>query len=194
VPARFGVLLGLVLSVLAGLGVARITRDRSGVVTALLAGLCITGSVLEGRIRPPELSSPGERSPAVYGWLARQERGPVLEFPLSHLRGRVGPQDPTYMYYSTQHWQPLVNGYSGFVPESYLALVEGLRGFPDATTAETLRVHQVRYLLVHERSYVTGDFARDVAVLRADPTLQWVGSFPWNDRTHTEVFVVRPHR
>lgn len=192
VPARFGMLLGLVLSVLSGMAVARVTRGQSRVIATLIVVICVVTVVAEGRIRPPELSSPGERAPAVYEWLALQDRGAVCEFPVSRLRGRIGPQDPTYMYYSTRHWQPLVNGYSGFTPPSYEALLDGLRGFPDAAAIATLRAHQVRYLLVHERFYVTGDFADDVAALRARSDLRWVGSFAWADRTHTDVFIVQP--
>lgn len=194
VPARFGMLLGLVLAVLSGYAVARLTRGRSRPIATLIVAACVIGSVGEGRIRPPELSSPGERAPSVYDWLARQDRGAVCEFPLRDLRGRVGPQDATYMYYSARHWQPLVNGYSGFTPPSYDALVDGLRGFPDGAAVATLQAHQVRYLLVHERYYVTGDFADDVAALRAHPDLQWVGTFTWADRTRTDAFTVTPRQ
>lgn len=192
VPARFGMLLGLVLSVLSGYAVARLTRSRSRATATLIVAACVMGSAVEGRIRPPEVSSPGERAPSVYDWLARQDRGAVCEFPVRDLRGRVGPQDPTYMYYSARHWQPLVNGYSGFTPPSYDALVDGLRGFPDAAAVATLQAHHVRYLLVHERYYVTGDFASDVAALQTRPGLQWIGSFTWADRTQTDVFLVAP--
>lgn len=190
VPARFGMLLGLVLSVLSGYGVARLTRGRSRAIATLVVAACVIGSVVEGRIRPPELSSPGERAPSVYDWLARQDRGAVCEFPVRDLRGRVGPQDSTYMYYSARHWQPLVNGYSGFTPPSYDALVDGLRGFPNAAAVAALQAHHVRYLLVHERYYVTGDFASDVATLQTHPDLLWVGAFSWADRTRTAVFFV----
>ncbi len=190
VPARFGMLLGLVLAVLSGYAVARLTRGRSRAVATLIVAACVTGSVVEGRIRPPELSSPVERAPVVYDWVARQDRGAVCDFPVRALRGRGGPQDPTYMYYSARHWQPLVNGYSGFTPPSYDALVDGLRGFPDAAAVAALQAHGVRYLLVHERYYVTGDFASDVAALQVHPDLRWAGAFSWADRTRTAVFVV----
>ena len=37
----------------------------------------------------------------------------IFEYPVST------PHDPTYMYYSTFHWQNLVNGYAGFFPPWY---------------------------------------------------------------------------
>jgi hypothetical protein len=188
VPARFAMLFGLALSVLSGFAVARIARGRSTLMVALVVAVCIAGSVLEGRIKRPELSSPGEREPAVYEWLARQPHGVVCEFPVGPLRGRSGPQDPTYMYYSTLHWQPLVNGYSGFAPPSYISLVDGLRGFPDDRSIQTLAWHGVRYLLVHERYYLSGSFDEDINRLKHLSGLQWTGSFRWADRTRTEIF------
>ena len=32
--------------------------------------------------------------------------------------------DPTYMFWSTYHWQSLVNGYSGYKPEDSLATLK----------------------------------------------------------------------
>jgi len=50
----------------------------------------------------------------------------IFEYPPSLLH------DPTYMYYSTFHWQNLVNGYAGFFPQWYgrltLAMERGTAG------------------------------------------------------------------
>ena len=92
------------------------------------------------------------------------------------------------MYYSTRHWQPLVNGYSGFAPPSYLELLEDLRGFPDERSVLTLAARDVRYLLVHQRYYLSGSFDEDITALKQRSGLQWTGSFRWADGTRTEVF------
>jgi hypothetical protein len=188
VPARFGLLVGLALAVLSGLAVARLSRGRSRSVVLVIVSACVAGSVAEGRIRSPELASPGERQPTVYQWLARQPRGAVCEFPVGQLRGRSGPQDPTYMYYSTRHWQPLVNGYSGFAPPSYFELLDQLAGFPDERSMQTLLQRNVNYLIVHERYYASGNFEGDLLVLKQDARLQWTGSFTWVDHTRSELF------
>ena len=53
------------------------------------------------------------------------------------------------MYYSTFHWQHLVNGYSGFFPPSYMRVVNGVKNFPDQTSFDAIKSHGPRYLLVH---------------------------------------------
>lgn len=52
----------------------------------------------------------------VYQWLAQQLAGSVVyEVPTM---GHMGDQarDASYLYWSTKHRQPLVNGYSDFIP------------------------------------------------------------------------------
>ena len=46
-------------------------------------------------------------------------------------------REPMYMYFSTFHWHPLVNGYSGFSPKSYQDLIRAMADFPDD---DTLRI------------------------------------------------------
>jgi hypothetical protein len=53
------------------------------------------------------------------------------------------------MYYSTFHWQKLLNGYSGFFPPSYLQLLGAMRGFPDARSLAALRARGAGYALIH---------------------------------------------
>jgi hypothetical protein len=42
------------------------------------------------------------------------------------------------MYYSTFHWQSLLNGYSGFFPPSYGQLMNAMRAFPDDESMHAL--------------------------------------------------------
>jgi len=191
VPARFAMLLGLTLAVLGGFGFERLCRGRGGRVQAVLVVLAIALVTIESRPRSLELSALPDPAPAVYAWLAAQPRGVVCEYPVGNLQGRVGPQDATYMYYGIRHWHPLVNGYSGFVPPSYLELLDRLRSFPDETSMAYLRERGVTYLLVHSPFYIRGNFAEDVAVLRARPDVEPVGRFPWKGGGVTEVFRLR---
>jgi hypothetical protein len=153
-----------------------------------MIGCALAGVVVEGGNRSLELSALPDRAPSVYRWLAAQTRGAVCEYPLGNLSGRVGPQDPTYEYYSTQHWQPLVNGYSGFEPASYRDMKEQLRTFPNAASINYLRQRHVRYLLVHQGFYINGDYYGDVRALRQQTGLAWVGTFRWRDGTESTAF------
>lgn len=192
VPARFGMLLGLALAVLAGLGVSRLCRGRSRRARIAIAAAAAGLIVLESRPRPLDLSALSDRRPAVYAWLATQPDGVVCEYPVGPLQGRIGPQDPTYMYYSTRHWKPLVNGYSGFAPPSYGELLEKLRAFPGDEAIAYLRDRGVTYLLAHSPFYLRGNFDEDVRVLSARADLDALGRFPWRGGGVTAAFKIRP--
>jgi hypothetical protein len=61
--------------------------------------------------------------------------------------------DPWYMYFSTMHWQPLLNGYSGHYPRSYIQLLESQRKFPDDASIAALRARGVKAIIVHADAY-----------------------------------------
>jgi hypothetical protein len=188
VPARFGMFVGLALSVLAGFGVVRTCRDRSRSTQIAIVAIAIALVTFESRMRPQAYVDLPDRAPAVYAWLATAPRGVVCEYPVGPLEGRAGPQDATYMYYSTRHWQPLVNGYSGFAPPSYGSLVDALGGFPDDRAIRYLHDRGVTYLLVHSVFYIRGNFDADVRALEARSDLESIGTFPWRGGGRTVVF------
>jgi hypothetical protein len=191
VPARFAMMVGLALAVLAGFGVARLCRGRSSRVQLAIVTIAIALVTLESRPRTLEIAELDDRTPAVYSWLATQEPGVVCEYPVGNLQGRLVPQDATYMYYSTRHWRPLVNGYSGFSPPSYRELIDHLRGFPDDASIAYLRERGVTYLLVHNvfsLAYVRGDFEDFVRRLNMRPDVKPLRVFAWRGGGRTEVF------
>jgi hypothetical protein len=110
---------------------------------------------------------PVERDDATlagYQWLAQQPRGLVIEFPADSIRRGSVETTTRYMYYSTYHWQPHVQGYSGFVPPLHYEL---LAEFPDDRSTATpshlnagnvgvLRDLGVRYILFHRFRYSGG--------------------------------------
>jgi len=191
VPARFAMIVGLALAVLSGFGVARLCRGRSQRAQLAIVTVAIALITLESRPRTLEIAELDDPAPAVYSWLATQEPGVVCEYPVGNLQGRLVPQDATYMYYSTRHWRPLVNGYSGFTPPSYRELTERLRDFPDDGSIAYLRERGVTYLLVHSAfslAYVRGDFEDFVSRLNARPDVKRLGVFAWRGGGRTEVF------
>jgi len=191
VPARFAMLVGLSLAVLTGYGMARLCRGRSMVAQALMVVAASTSVTLESRNRPLDLSELPNPRPQVYTWLAQQPPQIICEYPVGQLEGRVGPQDPTYMFYSTRHWQPMLNGYSGFSPPSYNELLDRLGAFPDDRSVDYLRQRGVTLLLVHSAFYIKGNFAADVNRLRRRTDLEWVGEFRGPAGDYTDVFRMR---
>ena len=56
-------------------------------------------------------------------------------------------------YWSTRHWYPLVNGFSGFMPPDYEKTAMLMTTFPDDKAIARLRLLGVKYILVHEAFY-----------------------------------------
>ena len=129
IPARMGLMVGFSLAVLAGYGAARIT-DRLRSEKARRVALTLIGVLMlvEYASTPLPLWAAPRHPPESYADLVRDAGdGPtsvIFEFPTGAM------EDPEYLYYSTFHWQHLVNGYSGFFPPSYVKIVNAVRGFP----------------------------------------------------------------
>jgi hypothetical protein len=162
-PPRFAMILTLALSVLGGLGVAALTRARRSFVvaaltaTALVAeGLAVPIPINQNAIdyrRPGLAPLPGSVAevPPVYEFVAALPPStPIVELPLGE-----PAFDVRYMLYSTRHWQPLVNGYSGGGPADYERLDQTLQ---DALTRpepawQALTATPASHAIVHEAFY-----------------------------------------
>ena len=86
--------------------------------------------------------------PPVYAWLATQPALVTLELPTPEPHA-LPLADPFYMFASTWHWQPLVNGYSGHYSRRYLDLVEMMPRMPGPDATEELTRRGVQRILVH---------------------------------------------
>lgn len=139
-PSRLGVLAILGLSVLAALVFSRIVRGRG-----VLAFALVLFAVAEAF--PMGLAASIRAVPApppTAAWLASAPRGPVLELPW------YGPGDAAlYVYWSTLHWQKMLNGFGSFDPPGNFAT--GLLGnhFPSPYSARVLAGKGVRYVVIH---------------------------------------------
>jgi hypothetical protein len=175
-PARYGMIVICMLSVLAVYGAATIARARIGrwaltgaAVFALLEGTQIPFTVNgitplrdfntpEGRLYRPA------RAPAIYHELARQPSGSiVIELPLGQ------PDfDLRAMYYSVVHWRPVVNGYSGYAPPHYSQMIGALSEVPrhPDLSLQALKATGATHLVLHEAAYRDDEGTATAAVLR----------------------------
>jgi hypothetical protein len=163
-PARASIFFLMFLAALAARGCAVALRPLP--VMARMGAIAAIGAValLEYWVVPLRLWPYPER-PALYAFLARQPDGIVAEFPVPRVDLLPG-HDARYIYMSIFHWKRLVNGYSGYYPPSYLARMERLATFPDAGSLAQLRADGVRYVIVHEGSYIrAGESAAIVTAL-----------------------------
>jgi hypothetical protein len=167
VPARMSLVVGFFLAVLVGFGVARILRVLAPVVTgtarrSLLVGALVALIAVESAPRAPgvELLPVGDEVPQVYRWLQGQGGDDaIVELPMGVLR------DPTYLYYSTIHWRPLVNGYGAYLPALYQYLHTRLYWFPDPGAIDALREIGVRSVITHGLDAVVPEDRRDLALV-----------------------------
>ncbi|MFN8644821.1 MAG: hypothetical protein U0802_25325 [Candidatus Binatia bacterium] len=192
VPARMGMVVGLVLAVLAGFGAARLQARltaRAGVVAILVM---LGGVLADSWVAPIDLTTVPYEVPDVYADLMR-DRGEPIDVPFVRpLRARqpdvllelpLNSEVPTYMYYSTYHWQTLVNGYSGFFSDHYNQLGQALLSFPDDDAVKRLQGLQVRYVTLHGEFMSDRDYRRMTAQLdRMAPAFRLVSRRPWRDK------------
>jgi hypothetical protein len=81
-------------------------------------------------------------------WLSSQNPGVVVQLPMP-TPGRMWPSlESRFMFDGMAHWFPTVNGYSGFLPPSYLELVGVMQSFPDEASLNYLRGRRVRYIVL----------------------------------------------
>lgn len=166
-PARFGVLALFGLAVLAGWGMTAVARDgrRAMVVTILALGLV----VVETRVAWPLRLVPPV--PDAYRVLAGMPRAGtvVLHFPY-----RSGEWFPhvEHMFWSMWHWQPLVNGYSDYIPQDVIDIAVPVNSFPSVEAFGILKARDVRYVVIDWRTY--NDAASAIMRARFPPFQQYL--------------------
>jgi hypothetical protein len=149
--ARLGVFVLLFLGVLAGYGYAALTENRARRWRIGVLAVCVAALFVEYRTRMDLVAYPNS-APPIYRMLAALPRGVVAEIPAARI-DRLPGSDPEYAYLSTFHWNPLVNGYSGYYPPSYLERIERLRDFPSERAMNQLRHDTVEYVILHTAPY-----------------------------------------
>ncbi len=182
IPPLAVILVGFSLAVLAGFGIARMSAvlkaQRARAALALVCGVAV---MVEGCSTPVSLTTIPGAPPPIYSDLLRDigDSSPATIIDVPMIIG----QDQTYMYYSTFHWQTLVNGYSGFFPPSYLRLVAAMREFPDARSLDALRSRGARYAVIHGERLAPEEYQqliRAIDACRCELTL--VARRAWQDR------------
>jgi hypothetical protein len=132
IPARFVVWVGLAIAVLGGVGChwlreAMLPRQSAGgsrlsVLRELVMTFLIVAIGLEAYTPAHPLPVPvNQEVPAVYQYLATEDRSPLIELPMPKT---VGPEvvqwrEMERTYFSIYHRRPMANGYSGFTPPSF---------------------------------------------------------------------------
>ena len=146
VPARCSILVGLLLAVLAGYAVRRLTAGRPrATVAAIVAALTIAIGI---DLRPSlRLEPVWLEPPPIYGAVAGNPDVVLAEFPLGGFSRRYTANLP-FMYFSLWHWSNMVNGYSGHSPPKYDEFEESMRPFPGGSALDALRGRGVTHVTI----------------------------------------------
>ena len=174
-PARFDAFVSLTVAFLAARGYDRLAElwrvarpavpgaatVPSGAGVPAVAAAVLLGSLLAIELAPRPVHwvrlLAEEDFPPVYSWIrGRPEIRALVEVPL-----RPAATEIAYMYYSTRHWKPIANGYSGFVPDSYDELASKVRLLPDGDGFELLERLGISHLVVHGDDLARPAFGED---------------------------------
>ena len=174
VPARAGILVLLGIAVLAGAGFARVLgRARSRTLRSVAAIVVIGACAAEYR-SSPALVAVDPRPTALYATLRDMPDAVIFEWPVTVPWRLDIMHDVHYMYRSTEHWRPLLNGYSGNYPRSYLELLNEMRSFPRTSALRYLRRRGATVLVVHERRDSRPTYDEVLARLLRDPNVELI--------------------
>jgi hypothetical protein len=147
VPARFYAFVSLTLVFFAARGVDSLlgrvsgprARAAAAVALAVLLAVELAPRRIDWRRVPRE-----EELPRAYVWL-RDEPSvkAIVELPLR------SEEENLYLYAATVHWKPIANGYSGYLADSYVGLLNNLPLLPHADGFNRLRGMGITHIVLH---------------------------------------------
>jgi hypothetical protein len=169
--ARWGFLGLTAIAILAGFGVQRLEQRWTGkrwwpaVATALLVLVTIEA------LRAPMGFVTAPTIPHVYARLRDEPNVVLAEFPIY---GNAVQKNAEYLVNAAVHFQPLVNGYSGFIPNAAIANLAVLDTFPSDDALSRLRSLGVTHVTVHAKAFEAERGADALAEVSRRPELDAV--------------------
>jgi hypothetical protein len=166
--SRFGNLFLLAMAALGGIGLSMVRRRWLGIALLVLVNV--------ESLRAPIVYAPFTGIPGIYAQIAREPgRVVVAEVPFWTRPGVF--QNAEYELGSTAHWRPLMNGYSGYTPESYDHYAAPFWLFPADAAIAAMRTAGVTHIVVHGPRF-NDDENRRIAALAASGVLELVAISP----------------
>jgi hypothetical protein len=155
--ARFGNLFLLAMSALAAFGLAQLRRRVPSAIAPTIGVAALVLANAEA-LRAPFDYRPFTGIPRLYALLADQPHVVLAEVPF-YPRQAVF-ENAEYVLNSTTHWQPLMNGYSGYTPASYVDYANVFWYFPRDYAIDAMKRAGVTHVMVHPDRF--GHDAADV--------------------------------
>jgi hypothetical protein len=123
------------------------------------------------------LSPVWKEPPSIYAQLKYMPGAVLAEFPIPD--DEIG--NVPFMYFSLWHWAPMVNGYSGFIPPSYVELHKEIASFPSDEAVAALQRRGVNHITIN--CGFNGKNCDDLADrMRHSPKLRMTDEARWNGR------------
>jgi len=176
-PARASILVFLAISALVAFAWARLMRKQSRMVTTIATIVMAAALLVEYQTRMVAWLTLPEKPAAVDRWLAAQPRSVVAEVPFAKADSLHSISDGIYMFHSTWHWQPIVNGYSGFFPKTFIELAEATAAFPDERSIAYLKRRGVDLVVIHGPLMDPELFGEMTAALLSRPDIEALAKF-----------------
>jgi hypothetical protein len=192
-PSRFAILVCMAVAMLAGLGAQAVHQrlsPRRPRWAALVYAAALLALLVDYRNTGMHLMDLSRPSGSVYEAVVGAGPGVLAELPMPRADMLAG-HDPEYEYWSTAHWMPLVNGYSGYYPAHYIRTLELMTRFPDGASIERLRALNVRYVVVHHAFYEPDDLSSLLLALGGRSEMRWRGQYT-DPVGKAELFVLEP--
>jgi hypothetical protein len=197
--ARFGVLVILSISVLAGFGLKfffeRIKNTRHKQLFA--AGFCLF-ILFEFTNIPPFRVTDISKVPSVYKWLGEQNGDFIVaEYPIAMTSPGEAFENYDYLFYQTKHQKRLLNG--AVAGTEAFEIRKKILKINDPETINILKRLGVKYVILHTDLYKEGDYGNAVDVVGEIPRLDniagWdliktfgsvyvynIGNKPWREK------------
>jgi len=154
VPARIAVMVAFGVAILMGYLLSWLSQKVRTPLLQVFGSLFICMVVLLEHLSLPVTLAPNrpftppEVLPPAYQWLSQQpDKLPLLELPFGQHW-----VETKYMYFSTYHFQRLVNGYSGYAPDVYQENRRLLSQFPEEPALAQARKLSLKYVLLHKKA------------------------------------------
>ena len=181
--ARFGVMVVLAVSVLAGFGFNYILqRLRSRKMRLALSILIISVVMFEFINIPPLRATDVSKVPKVYEWLAKQPGDfAIVEYPLGDATAGEASMPYNYLLWQRVHKKKLINGAKLGTPS--FKIKKKINKITDKQTPGILKWLGAKYVIVHSDIYASGadrsamDVIGKVPDVRKLPGFKFVGEF-----------------
>lgn len=175
--ARFGIIVSLCVSILAGYGLKVIlgkikTKTMQGFVFAFI----LLAVMFEFTNIPPTRVTDLTKMPKVYAWLKEQPGDLIIaEYPMIKFSPGEAWTNYDYLYYQTKHEKRLVNGAS--VGTKAFEIKKKILKVEDKTTPAILKALGTKYVILHTDLYKKGASKDVVEVIGEAPSLDKIEGY-----------------